>query len=36
LGFNADQLLQLLSYGLIPISVLFIDILLSMAYSKSG
>lgn len=35
-GLNADSLLLLLAYGLIPIAVISINVLVSMAYSKSG
>jgi len=36
MGLNADTLLQLLSFAFIPIAVIFVNVLLSMAYSKSG
>jgi flagellar protein FlaJ len=35
-GLNADSLLLLLAYGLIPIAVFAINVIVSMAYSKSG
>ncbi len=35
-GFNADTLLILLAYGLIPVAILVVNLLVSMAYSKSG
>jgi archaellum biogenesis protein FlaJ (TadC family) len=35
-GLNADSLLLLLTYGLIPVAVIAINVIVSMAYSKSG
>jgi len=35
-GLNADSLLLLLAYGLIPVAVFAINVIVSMAYSKSG
>jgi len=35
-GFNADSLLLLLAYGFIPVAIIVINIIVSMAYAKSG
>ena len=36
MGIDAETLLMLLAYGLIPVSVIFVNVIISSAYSKSG
>lgn len=35
-GLNAETLLMLLSYGIIPVAVIIVNLMISSAYSKSG
>jgi flagellar protein FlaJ len=35
-GFTSDSLLLLLSYGFIPLAIVVVNIIVSMAYAKSG
>lgn len=35
-GFTADTLLLLLSYGFIPVAIIVVNVIVSMAYAKSG